>query len=556
MLNQKEIQILRLFFDHPSDYLTSEEIGKHIGVSDKTTRKYLKELDGKIDSKIAKIEAVRGYGNQLNLLDERALLKLMQEEMQSNELKSDSTDLNTPDDRKDYLLRALFFEERSLYFEELLNELYISEPLLLRDIAQMRKLLKEYSLELSNRKEEGLLVHGKEQDKRHFIMGYFLVNQYQNSQKSFEQIARILKGVHLEEILIIVLDEYRNQYLNLNDTIILNVAVHIALALVRVQKGYPITSSAKNDCLKNSREVKAAKNIIRRLKNTTSLTLPEEEVYNIALHLKNKQSLEYMLSAQNIKKIDLENQIIEALQKIEDESNYSYSKDKRLIQGIIAHFVPLLMRVENKEMIQNPFLEEIQNNYPIIFKQIKESFSEIPVIKEAAIVDDEWAYIALHVIAARERKRSREKTKVLVICATGLGSSQMIAARLKNELASKIQIKEIISYYEISEEKLEGVALIISTIDLSNTVFNLPIVNVSVLLNEKDIQKINQHLSSVTQEILKEDRTDTKVADQNKIEEIIDEYFDAELFICSEKIKDKEEGLSALISKSVAQDNG
>lgn len=554
MLNQKEIQILKLFFDHPSDYLTSEDIGNHIGVSDKTARKYLKALDEKIDEQIAEIKAIRGYGIQLDIIDENAFLQLLQENILSNESENSSRNVNTPEERKDYLLRCLFFEDKKLLLGELLEELYISETQLMKDISSLRKLLKKYDLSLSNKAAVGLKVHGKEQDKRHFIMAYFLANQYQNNQKSFEQISMILKGVHLEEILIIVLDEYRNHHLKLNDTIILNVAIHIALALVRVQKGYQIQSNMKHDCLENSQEVIAAKSIIRRIKDSTNLTLPKSEIYNIALHLKNKQSLEYMLSKQNILEEELRNQIIQALKNLEQQSHYPYSEDKILVKGVMAHFVPLLMRIESNEMIQNPFLDEIQKNYPVIFKQIKEAFSKIPVIKNEEIVDDEWAYIALHVIAANERKIKEQKTKVLVICATGLGSSQMIGVRLRNEFNSKIVIKDIISYYEISEEKLEDVDLIISTIDLSNTIFNLPIVNVSVLLNEEDIRNIKHHLIPVGEEYIQKEEVSKTT--KNSLEEIVEEYFDSELFIYSEEIKDKKTALNALIDKSVAQDNG
>lgn len=556
MLNQNEIRILELFLNTTSDYLTSEEIGNSIDVSDKTSRKYLKELNESLDDDLAEIKSVRGYGNQLIVHDDKALGKLLQDSMALNESKTDLTNVNTPQDRRDFLLRLLFFENQKLQFDELLDDFYISETPLMQDLAEIRKILKAYDLELRNRQDNGITVLGEEQNKRHFIMSYFLIDQYQNNQKSFEHLSFILKNVHLEEILIIVLDEYRNKHLKLNDTIILNVAIHIALALMRVQKGYQISSISNYEYLENSKEIEAAKNIIRRLDKMTGVSLPDEEIYNIALHLKNKQSLEYMLSSEGIKEADLRAQIIVGLKKLEQETTYPYSQDKLLIDGLMAHFVPLILRIQNKGTIQNPFLKEIKNNYPILFSQIKKFLSQIEIIKDDLIADDEWAYIALHVIAAHERQVNSEKSNVLVICATGLGSSQMIGARLKNELGSKLIIKDIISYYEITEDKLRDIDLIISTIDLSNTVFNVPIVNVSVLLNDQDIRMINELISPRARENTGIDNKKKSNKEPSNLEEMINEYFDSDLFIYSEEIGNKEEAMNALITRAIKQDNG
>ncbi len=44
---------------------------------------------------------------------------------------------------------------------------------------------------------------------------------------------------------------------------------------------------------------------------------------------------------------------------------------------------------------------------------------------------------------------------------------------------------------KITDEKLENIDLIISSIDLSTIVFKVPVIQVNVLLNDQDIKKIN-----------------------------------------------------------------
>ena len=71
-------------------------------------------------------------------------------------------------------------------------------------------------------------------------------------------------------------------------------------------------------------------------------------------------------------------------------------------------------------------------------------------------------------MAAKERYKEQRKYNVLVICATGYGSAQMLKSRIENELGNLILIADVIGYYEINDEKLKGIDFIISSIDLSN----------------------------------------------------------------------------------------
>lgn len=553
MLNKKEILILDILFHKTFKYLTSKEIASEIGVSDKTSRKYIKQLNEAIDDKIACIKSTRGHGYKLIIQNDEAFRNFYRDNFNISQSKQSVSQIEKPKERQFFLLRRLFFDNDLIYFEDLLEELYISNSTLLGDVAEMKLILKPFDLILKLSKKSGLTIIGDERNKRRFIIGYFLVDRYKNNLKSFEQISLVLTNIRLEEILIIVLDEYRNAKLKLNDTIIFNIAIHIALALKRVEEGYHIYSNTDMNELNSVEEIQTAKNIIYRLEKSRGTLLPDTEIYNIALHLKNKQSLKNLLSSQDIEESELRNQIIKGLKNMEKQTGYCYSEDSILIEGLLTHFVPFVLRIINGDKIQNPLLKEIKNNYQTFFELTKQSFSEIKVIGNNNISDDEWAYIALYIIAAHERQMNEKKPNILVICATGLGSSQMISTRLENELGSKIIIKDIISYYEITEERLKNIDLIVSSIDLSNIVFNVPIVNVSVLLNEGDIKAINNILSSNS---YIEIESRNKVFDESiDIESIIEEYFESNLFVFSNEITNREEAIDILINKSIEQDN-
>jgi mannitol operon transcriptional antiterminator len=114
--------------------------------------------------------------------------------------------------------------------------------------------------------------------------------------------------------------------------------------------------------------------------------------------------------------------------------------------------------------------------------------------------DAEIGYIAMHLgsaIEALKNQESQSKTryKVVVTCTSGIGTSKMLAERIRSEF-NQIDIEAILSTTQISEVWLleKNVDLIISTVHFDNRL--TPVVMVNPLLLDTDIQKIKGALSS------------------------------------------------------------
>lgn len=198
------------------------------------------------------------------------------------------------------------------------------------------------------------------------------------------------------------------------------------------------------------------------------------------------------------------------------------------------------MGVEHK----NPLLEEIRNNYASIFALTKEYFAKMPVLLPYEVDDHEWAYITLHVLAAMERYKQNHKLNVIVVCSTGLGSAQMLKNRLENEFMGYIHIVDVISYYQLTDEHLENIDLIVSTIDISASFYNVPVVKVSVFLNNKDIQAISKYIDKYK---LKDADSIQSSPQSVELEKLFDKYFHADRFmIFSGQVK-REEILEAMV---------
>lgn len=551
MLSKRETQILKLLFDHKHTYLTSQEIASGIDVSNRTARKYLHLLEDPLKQEsLATIEAKQGNGYQLKIEDARRFDEFYLEEVKSQMASKDITTIQESNDRQYYILNRLFFEQSAVYVDAIADELFVSRSTISNDLVEIKKLITPYQIELQSKSNKGIFIVGNEQNIRHFIMNYFFMERLHDNLFAFSMYANLLEGISVEEIVIIVLDECRESQLKLSDFIVYNLVLHIGLAIKRIQNGFFMDIQAPISFDEDSIEYQTALKILARIEHAVGITFSSEEADFIALHLKNKITAKTIFKKADATEEQIRAQLLETLKAIDQDTPFDLEHDTILIDGLMLHFIPLLTRLQNNSSIENPLLEEIKTQYPDLFELTVNYFSKMPVFKSYQVTEGEWAYLAIHITAAVERYFNEQKTHVLVICATGLGSSQMIKNRLEREFGSRILIEKVISYYEIAEQDLSHIDLVISSINLGNIVLNAPIVNVSVFLGKDDIQKINHEISSNkgSHFVAGRKESDRKELVEEQVE-LIERSFKPDLFYFVGEHSTKDAVLRELISK-------
>lgn len=551
MLSKRETQILKLLFDHRHTYLTSQEIASGIDVSNRTARKYLHLLEDALKQEsIAVIEAKQGNGYQLKIEDARRFDEFYLKEVKNQMASKDITTIQESNDRQYYILNRLFFEQSAVYVDAIADELFVSRSTISNDLVEIKKLITPYQIELQSKSNKGIFIVGNEQNIRHFIMNYFFMERLHDNLFAFSMYANLLAGISVEEIVIIVLDECRESQLKLSDFIVYNLVLHIGLAIKRIQNGFFMDIQAPISFDEDSIEYQTALKILARIEHAVGITFSSEEADFIALHLKNKITAKTIFKKADATEEQIRAQLLETLKAIDQDTPFDLDHDTILIDGLMLHFIPLLTRLQNNSSIENPLLEEIKTQYPDLFELTVNYFSKMPVFKSYQVTEGEWAYLAIHITAAVERYFNEQKTHVLVICATGLGSSQMIKNRLEREFGSRILIEKVISYYEIAEQDLSHIDLVISSINLGNIVLNAPIVNVSVFLGKDDIQKINHEISSNkgSHFVAGRKESDRKELVEEQVE-LIERSFKPDLFYFVGEHSTKDAVLKELISK-------
>lgn len=158
--------------DNADQYITSMELATHLTCSDRTVRNYLKSLVGMPTSQTGwKIIAKQGHGYRFVIDNKDVYQKFLQKEV----LGEASTEaIEGIDDRYNYILNKLLFEQESIYCDDLADELYVSRSTLSSDFKKIRHDLSKYDLQIESKPNRGVYVTGDERNIRRFIIDFFL----------------------------------------------------------------------------------------------------------------------------------------------------------------------------------------------------------------------------------------------------------------------------------------------------------------------------------------------------------------------------------------------
>ena len=406
-----------------------------------------------------------------------------------------TTSISKGDDRLAFILNKLLFEQVPVLFDDLADELYVSRSTLSHDFKKIRRMLSEYDLSIESRANKGVYVSGEERDKRCFIMDYFLGNQFFKTLHYHVQSNFFDQTLSLEEIARIVLEECQDAKLKLSDFVLQNLVVHIALAMVRIKSGFEI-KNLSCQMSNNDTERKVAKKILARISEVSNQEFPVQEVDYITLHLLAKSQLSQETQTK-ISKEEMKRSLVQTFQALGLDDIYHFSSDFQLFEGLITHLMTLQIRLDSRITLNNPLVDEVKKNYSDIFFMTKEILENMETFSQVSISDDEIAYVSLHFLAAIERRKENDKFSVLAICASGFGAAQMLKNRLETEFGNRLEVVDVIGYYELNQEKIQGIDFIVSAVDLSNLYFQVPVFTVSVFLKNDEIAQIREAMDQM-----------------------------------------------------------
>ncbi|OAB28334.1 hypothetical protein PMSD_22680 [Paenibacillus macquariensis subsp. defensor] len=509
--SERIVQMTRFLLASPGRFVTVRELSDELDVSEKTIKRELSAMEKWLSGYALTLNRKPGAG--LMLEGEPAAFDSVQDALESFKAPTSYS----RDERSYFIISELLLSSEPIKIFAFASRFKVTEGMLSHDLDLIEGWLEAFHIKLMRKPGYGIYVEGTEKDYRAALIHLLheSVDEYElirlvrdPMNKSGQVIGQIHHHIRsrllnlVEDNTIIIIEKYLTELeektgMKLTDSAFIGLAVHLALAIERIRTGQriKIPPSVLSE-LRLHPDFNAAQALVKRLEEVLGLTIPEDEIGYITMHLKGAET---RIQIEAVSDVAYENVSFELvrlarkiLKKAETETGFELKSNSKLFYGFISHLGPALERLKLGLDIRNPLLSQIKEQYATTFEVARECAKVLEEYLEQPVPEAEIGYIALHLGAMSEyaevkyRKRS---IRVLIVCASGMGTSSLLQTRVRKEFPS-LQIIDVISAAEVSELD-EQVDLVISTVDLTS---KRQVVRVSPLLGETDMKKVRTAL--------------------------------------------------------------
>lgn len=520
--DKRTIQLIRILSKAESP-MSGEKLAEQLEISSRTLRDDIKRIKTSLEKNGARLTAKPRSGYELTVINEqlwhdyiKSLMKYEQDEQILLPVY--------PEDREIYLMKLFLTTDSGLKIDDLAAQIYVARSTLANDIKNIRKRFEYFHLELQSVPGKGLFLQGSELNKRSCLANYFFYTQ----TNDFNYLNRTLENQQQETIREILYDVIKEEHMKLTDMGFHNLVIHLYITLSRY-------SRTEQDCsqyaeLKSKKEFKIAQKICSRLSQEFHIQLPEIEIYYITIHLLGKKAVD----ASEVVHASKENQELlrEIFDNIQSHYSYDFSQDLDLYSQLLMHFQPMISRLKYGLFVQNPLLDQIKRENPLGMEMAILAAQTIKKRLSLTLDESEIGYLALHFSLAVEKTRTQSrKYRLLVVCASGAGSSQILSYKLHQQFKNSIESIKVCSLYDLSTEDYSHYDLLLSTVPVEKEI-PIPTLQVDYFLSAKDSSSIRDFL-----------------ANDYPVEEVIQTFFSPNLFFSDILGRTKEEVLSAIFMK-------
>jgi lichenan operon transcriptional antiterminator len=182
------------------------------------------------------------------------------------------------------------------------------------------------------------------------------------------------------------------------------------------------------------------------------------------------------------------------LRAVYDAFRFDFRDDLELRMSLSQHLVPMVVRLQHDMKLTNPLLKEIKERYSLSFTMATTACVVLGYRYHTTVKEDEVAYIALLFALALERKKKEvEKKNILLVCASGRSSAQLMLYRYKTEFGPYINKIQVVDVSRVEEQDFSEIDYIFTTVPITVKV-PVPILEVEHFLKGSDIWAVKRTL--------------------------------------------------------------
>ncbi|NLP33646.1 MAG: BglG family transcription antiterminator, partial [Clostridiales bacterium] len=465
--------------------LSVQKLAVEIKVSKRTVQRELENIDASLNEHKLSLQSKPGMGIWLSgeNEDKKKLLERLQEE--------DIIDSGDIDERRKLLILEILkdLSPKKLYYYS--NIFGVSEATISNDMEAIEGWFEQFNLKIIRKPGYGVELEGSEKNYRIALRkfidenmdGKILRKLTEDKNRTVYDVIRGSEGRNIynlldDEILkrcvLCFLSIRDKRILRLTENSYIGLLLHITIAVSRILKHEIIEPNEELvDRLHKDEDYDLACCIANSLEEEFQIEIPDIEIAYIFLHIKGSK-LQY-IDDEGIESKSEKEELISFIHRLieayDENLAYELKQDEEFIAGLLAHLQPTFVRLKNNMIISNPLLPQIKETYPDIFEKCIAIGKLIEDKLGYKVPDTEIGYLAMHfgaaIVRLENQKESKRKVTIGIVCASGIGISRLMYAKLDHLLKEQAYITTY-GKEDLSPSVLSKLDFLISSIPLED----------------------------------------------------------------------------------------
>lgn len=370
-----------------NEFRTSGHLGGKLGVSEKTVRTRINELNGEIMQHGAEVVSKPRYGYYLVVTarDE------WEEFLKTQNTREDGIPADS-EERIDYLLALFLNREDYQKLEDLSEFLFVSPKTLSNEMKKVEYILSRFSLRLERRPHYGMRIEGTEFNKRRCILQHFFL-----SLKPFWEP----KGVQ-EKLSLKIADRLKTlsaEYdVKFSETAFQNTVLYIYVSISRMKRGMYIKSEG-NGVPEDRVEMKLAEKLYEELKSEIQPEVTQAEICYTGIYIAGNRFLgDEMDACGNFVMSEKTDELVmRILDSIYETYHVELRNNLNLRMMLNQHMIPLGIRMKYGIPIEDWQMYQIRDKYVFAYTMAQQAASIISEEYGKEMSDNETACTDLYI---------------------------------------------------------------------------------------------------------------------------------------------------------------
>lgn len=455
------------------------------------------------------IERINAELNGIILSNTRKGYKVDKNRLDSVPFKAQTNDVpQTPEDRTFYIIKRLLFDNRKLKIYDLQELLYVSEHTIESDIRRIRRLIKPYSGLKLVRSSNTIYLESDEHTKRKLYKD-LLYNEIHGNFMNLDRVAAHYDKFDLMIVKRVFLETLRETKFMIRDSSLSLLMMHLGIMTERMILGCAL-DKVSSDRIRldiDTNAFQTASLFLDKLSKSIPIHYNNYEINelaNLLLGYQDAAVLQPTLTIHN-KTYNLEEAIYETTRYLNEVFGVDLTNDEDFKAGLHLHLQSLIIRAQNVFNIENVYLEELKNQYPLIFEMSVHISSLISKLFDIKVSESETGFISLHLGAAYERNMQIEKYNVILLTNMNQNLTNITRMKIESVFEDRLKIKGTYHYFNSDVIDEHDIDLIICIGTKIEHKLNIPTIKVTTFINSEDESVLFSTLNKLDKRRLKLD---------------------------------------------------